>query len=66
MKREIRDKHFLHKPTYPGGPQSMRKFIYGNLKYPVAAKDSNIEGIVQVKITIDIGTTINKSSLILC
>jgi len=52
MKKEARDKHFLHKPTYTGGSEAMKKFIYSNLRYPDSAITSKTEGIVQVKITI--------------
>ena len=53
MPREKKDKHFIHKPTYPGGRTALRKFISENLKYPEEALKNAIEGTVSVKYTVD-------------
>jgi protein TonB len=53
MKKERKDKDFLHKPVYPGGRQAMRQFITENLRYPEAALANQISGTVQLKISID-------------
>ena len=46
MKKEKKEKHFIEKPTYPGGIKAMRQFIRENLKYPEEALQNKIEGSV--------------------
>ncbi|MEM9917060.1 MAG: energy transducer TonB [Bacteroidota bacterium] len=53
MAKERKDKHFIKKPTYPGGLKAMRAFIGQNLTYPQAALDAKIEGTVSIRYTID-------------
>lgn len=53
MKKERKDKNFIKKPVYPGGPAAMRAFIKQNLKYPPEAVEKGIEGTVSLKYTID-------------
>ena len=53
MAKERKDKHFIKKPKYPGGPSAMRKFIRENLKYPKEAQENKIEGTVTIKYDID-------------
>lgn len=53
MQREKKDKHFIKKPVYPGGPKALRQFIAQNLKYPEAALKAKLEGTVVLKYTID-------------
>ena len=53
MKKEKKDKDFLHKPVYPGGIKAIRKFIKENLAYPAEAKEQGIAGTVHLKYTID-------------
>ena len=53
MKKEKKDKDFLHKPTYPGGIRAIRKFIKENLCYPESARKEKIEGTVHLKYTIN-------------
>jgi protein TonB len=53
MKKEKKAKHFINKPSYPGGFQAMKKFIAENKKYPKEALDNNIEGTVRIKYDID-------------
>jgi len=49
MAKEKKDKHFLKKPTYIGGPSALRKFITTNLRYPKAALELKIQGTVIIK-----------------
>lgn len=51
--REAKDKHFLKKPIYEGGPQAMKEFVAKNLKYPKNALENKIEGVVVVRYSID-------------
>ncbi|TVR77540.1 MAG: energy transducer TonB [Saprospirales bacterium] len=51
--REAKDKHFLKKPIYEGGPQAMKQFVAKNLKYPKAALENKVEGVVVVRYSID-------------
>lgn len=53
MKKEKKDKDFLHKPIYPGGMQAIRKLIKEQLRYPEEAKKERIEGTVHLKYTIN-------------
>lgn len=53
MKKERRDKHFIHKPEYPGGPSAFKKFVAANLKYPEEARLKGIQGTVRVRYEID-------------
>lgn len=53
LKKEKKDKNFLHKPVYPGGPSTMMAFIKENLQYPLEAKVLKLEGTVHVRFSID-------------
>ena len=39
-------KNFVHKPEYPGGRESFKKFLKENLVYPQEAIQNEIEGTV--------------------
>jgi protein TonB len=53
VQKEKKDKHFIKKPTYPGGRKALQEFISKNLKYPAEALQNKIEGTVNLKYTID-------------
>jgi TonB family protein len=53
VKKEFKQKDFLPKPEYPGGPKALAAFIQTNLKYPQAAFDKKIEGIIVLKAEIN-------------
>jgi len=53
MAKEKKEKHFIQKPIYPGGPQALRAFITKHLRYPDAARAAGVEGTVVVRYTID-------------
>ena len=53
MAKERKDKHFIKKPIYKGGPSAMKQFIAKNIQYPEAAKAKKIEGTVHVRYTIN-------------
>ncbi len=53
MQKEKKDKHFIKKPIYEGGPKELKKFIRKNLKYPKKAFENKIEGTVFLNYTID-------------
>jgi len=40
-------------PTYPGGKDALDKFIKETMKYPAPAKANGVEGIVNVKFTVN-------------
>jgi TonB family protein len=42
----MKKKTFLHYPEFPGGKDSLQKYISENLIYPEEALKNNIEGIV--------------------
>jgi protein TonB len=53
MKKEVKQKDFIPKPEYPGGPKALTAFIQSNLKFPKEAFDKKIEGIVVLKAEIN-------------
>lgn len=53
MKKERKDKHFIKKPRYPGGPRALKAFISQHLRYPDEARKHGVEGTVTVRYTID-------------
>ncbi len=53
MKKESKEKHFLKKPIYEGGPKAMKAFIGKNLRYPKQALENKIQGTVYVRFDID-------------
>ena len=53
MKKERKDKHFIKKPFYEGGPMAMKKFIGENMRYPKEALENKIEGTVYVRYDVD-------------
>jgi protein TonB len=53
MNREKKDKHFIKKPFYEGGPDAAKQFIKENLRYPKEAFKQRITGTVTVRYTID-------------
>ncbi len=52
MQKEHKDKHFIKKPIYEGGPKAMRLFITQHLKYPKEALEKKVEGTVALKYSI--------------
>jgi len=53
MKKPKTEKHFISKPSYPGGPKALWAFIRKNLRYPKEALENNISGIVRLRYTIN-------------
>ena len=53
MKKERKDKHFIKKPFFEGGPQAAKEFINAQLTYPEEARKNRITGTVTVRYTID-------------
>ena len=53
MKKERKDKHFIKKPIYKGGPTALKHFIAQHLQYPKEALTAKIEGTVVVRYTIN-------------
>jgi protein TonB len=53
MKKERKDKNFIRKPVYPGGPTALRNYVRTNLRYPKEALEKGVEGTVSLKYTID-------------
>ena len=53
MKRQRKDKHFIKKPIYEGGPIALKRFITKNLRYPKEALTEKIEGTVVVRYAIN-------------
>lgn len=51
-------------PTYPGGKEAMDKFIATNLKYPSAAKENGVEGVVNVKFIVKSDGTIGSIKIV--
>ena len=53
MSKEKKDKNFIKKPIYDGGPRALKAFIHENLRYPEAALEEKVEGTVVLKYSID-------------
>ncbi len=53
MRKESKEKHFIHHPEYEGGPKALREFIARHLRYPKEALEQRIEGTVVVRYDID-------------
>ena len=53
MKKPRKVKDFLELPKYPGGHKDFESFIYKNLKYPKAALEKGIEGVVFLHYDVD-------------
>lgn len=53
LKKERKEKHFIQKPTYPGGQNSLKKFITSQLKYPKEALKDKTEGTVFMRYDIN-------------
>lgn len=53
MRKEAKDKEFIKKPVYKGGPKALKKFIGENLHYPKEALEKKVEGTVYVNYDID-------------
>lgn len=53
MEKDKKKPLFINQPEYPGGPKALTKFIYDNLKYPAAAAEAGVEGMVMVDYDID-------------
>ena len=64
MKKEKKDKHFIKKPTFPGGRDALRKFIKSNLKYPQEALKNKVEGTVRLKLEINYKGIVKNTSVI--
>lgn len=53
MKKEKRDKDFVHKAFYEGGTAAMKKFISDEMVYPKEAILHKIQGTVKLSFEID-------------
>ena len=53
MKKEKKDKHFIHKPIYKGGREALRTFVQKNLRYPAEARAAGVTGSVHLRYSID-------------
>ncbi len=53
MQKETKEKDFVRRPSYPGGPKAMQEFLRQNLQYPAEALQHGIEGTVVVRYGID-------------
>jgi TonB family protein len=53
MKKPVKKEVFIQQPIYEGGPKAMQIFIHKNLNYPNEAIDQKIQGVSDVRITIN-------------
>lgn len=51
-------------PTYPGGKEAMDKFIAATMQYPAPAKENGVEGIVNVRFTVNPDGTIGAIKIV--
>lgn len=52
------------KASFPGGKEALEKYISTNMKYPAAAKQNGIEGIVTVAFTVKTDGTIGSIKIV--
>ena len=50
---------FRQLPEFPGGNDSLRKYVFANLRYPYICREMGIEGNVYVRFTVSTDTTIS-------
>lgn len=48
------------KPTFPGGEEALKKYIKDNTRYPQAAKENGIEGVVTVQFMVETDGSLNE------
>ena len=53
MKKSVKEDIFVKQPIYEGGTKAMHAFIQQNLLYPSDALSQKIEGVVELRITIN-------------
>ncbi len=53
MQKETKEKDFVRRPVYPGGPKAMQEFLRQHLQYPAEALQHRVEGTVVVRYEID-------------
>lgn len=53
MEKDKKKPLFIHQPEYKGGPKALTQFIYAHLRYPAAALEPGVEGMVLVDYDID-------------
>lgn len=53
-----------HMPSFPGGDNALLKYINSNMKYPVSAKDNNIQGKVVVQFVVKKDGSIGKVKIV--
>lgn len=53
MQKDRKEKNFIRRPIYPGGPKAMQEFLRQNLRYPAEAFKKGIEGTVSIRYEID-------------
>lgn len=51
-------------PSYPGGKEALDKFIAQTMKYPAPAKANGVEGVVNVKFTVNADGTIGAIKIV--
>lgn len=51
-------------PQYPGGEKALNEYIASTLKYPAAAKENGIEGVVNVSFTVNLDGTIGAIKIV--
>ncbi len=64
MKKKVKPESFIKQPKYPGGKKALDAFIKENLKYPEEALKNRVEGIVSVKMDIDVFGNVIKAALV--
>ncbi len=51
-------------PTFPGGEAAVETYIAENMKYPAAAKDNGIEGVVNVEFIVNADGSIGQIKIV--
>jgi len=51
-------------PVFPGGAESMNRFILENIRYPETAKESGMEGVVHIRFIVDTNGVIRNARVV--
>lgn len=56
--------HAADTPQFPGGQAALDKYLADNVKYPQAAKDNGVEGIVNVEFVVHTDGTLGTIKIV--
>ncbi len=64
MKKEKKNKDFVHRAYYPGGAAALKAFLKDEIRYPKEAEENGIEGTVHIEFQIDHKGNVTSSKIL--